>query len=209
MIIMKLSLKNLNYKYLNYGLIGLILVINCYLVVSPFLPQLDLWKRKHNTATVAGLPYKTKLDKKSTASAKRVDTPTDNRLVIPSLALNQHIYTGSGAYLVNLGVWARPSTSTPPNGSNTVMIAHRFTYNGPSTFYSLDKIIAGDKVVVYWQAKEYDYTVSDTKTVDATDLAVEDPTPNPILTLYTCTPLWTAEPKYRIVVTATLDSQAQ
>jgi len=194
-------------KHFNLFLICLILLIDGYILVSPALPQLELWQRKHQTAAVAGLPYKTKLDKKSPATDKRTAIPADNRLVIPKIALNQHIYTGDHAYLVNLGVWARPNASTPPQGSNTVMVAHRFTYLGPATFYSLGSLSVGDPVVVYWQGKEYDYRVDNKKTVAATDLSVEDPSSKPELTLYTCTPLWTADPKYRIVVTASLEGR--
>jgi len=192
-------------RQINYLMAALIIIINGYIAVSPLWPQFDLWKRRHQTAAVAGLPYKTKLDKTSPAATIRAAIPTDNRLVIPRLALNQHIYTGAGAYLVNLGVWARPNASTPPKGSNTVLIAHRFTYKGPSIFYSLGDMQLGDKVVVYWQGKEYDYTVNGSKIVSASDVAVENPSSNPELTLYTCTPLWTAEPADRIVVTASLD----
>lgn len=199
--------KNLGWQRLNYLLAALIIIIDGYLVGAPFWPKFELWRRQHQTAAVAGLPYKTKLDKSSPAATKRAQIPTDNRLVIPKIALDQHIYVGTSAYLVNLGVWDKAQTSTPPKGGNTVMIAHRFTYLGPATFYSLGKLTTGDHIVVYWQGKEYDYTVFANKTVDATDLAVEAPSKKSILTLYTCTPLWTAEPKYRIVVTASLDGQ--
>lgn len=191
--------------HINWFLAGLIIIINGYLLVSPLLPRFDLWERQHQAHALAGLPYKTHLIKSSVNTPKRAAIPADNRLVIPKLALDNHIYTGAGAYLVNLGVWARPNASTPPNGSNTVLIAHRFTYNGPSIFYSLDKMAIGDKVIIYWAGQEYDYTVNRTQIVDATDVAVENPTAKPQLTLYTCTPLWTAEPKNRIVVTASLD----
>lgn len=179
-----------------------IIGINGYIAISPVLPQFGLWWRRHASADVAGLPYKTKLDKNSAAAAKRAAIPTDDRLVIPSLAINQQILLGTNPYIVNLGVWARPNTSTPPKGSNTVLIAHRFTYKGPSIFYSLGNLKKGDKVVVYWSGKEYDYAVNSNRIVDQTDVSVENPTKQAELTLYTCTPLWTAHPQYRIVVTA-------
>jgi len=201
----KKSFYQRNASRLNLGLIILILIVNGYTLLSPLLPQLDLWKRKHDTAAVAGLPYATKLDKTSDKAAKRASIPPDNRLVIPAIALDAHIYTGTASYLINKGVWARPATSTPVKGSNTVLVAHRFNYTGASNFYSLNKMKSGDKVVVYWQGKEYDYTVSSNQVLDDTDLAVESPTKKPQLTLYTCTPVWDLHPKYRIVVTASLD----
>src|SRR6185312_776809 len=184
------------WRRLNYLMAAVIIIVDGYIAVSPILPRLDLWRRRHAVAAVAGLPYKTNLDKTPTVGVKRKPVPTDDRLVIPSLAIDQKILSGKNPYIVNLGVWARPNTSTPPEGSNTVLVAHRFTYKGPSIFYSLGDLKKGDKVVVYWSGKEYDYTVSGNRIVDGTDLAVEDPTNNSQLTLYTCAPLWTAHPKY-------------
>ena len=190
-------------RTVNLCLAALVILINGYILISPLWPQFDLWKRKHQAAAVAGLPYKTKLDKDSSTQAKRAEVPSDNRLIVPKLALNEHIYTGRSPYLVNQGVWARPNTSIPPKGSNTVMVAHRFTYSGPATFYSLDKMTNGDKIVIYWQKKEYDYTVTDVKVVPPTATEVENPTSQSQLTLYTCTPLWSA--KNRLIVVAKLD----
>lgn len=190
---------------MNYTMAAVIIIIDGYIALSPVLPQLDLWRRRHASAAVAGLPYTTKLDKNSPVAVKRKPIPQDDRLVIPSLAIDQKILRGTNPYIVNLGVWARPNTSTPPKGGNTVLVAHRFTYKGPSIFYSLGDMKKGDKVAVYWSGKEYDYTVDSNKIVDGTDLAVENPTKFPELTLYTCTPLWTAHPQYRIVVTALPD----
>jgi sortase A len=131
--------------------------------------------------------------------------PADNRLVIPKIALDQHIYIGKSQYLVNKGPWARPNTSTPPKGGNTVIVGHRFTYSGPATFYSLDKVAAGDTVVLYWHGKEYDYKVARKEVVPATAIEIERPTKDSQLTLYTCTPLWSA--KDRLVIIAKPISQ--
>lgn len=202
-MIKKLKLSNKKLRLINLLLVGLIVLINGYVLVSPLLPQFDLWRRQHHVQAVAGLPYKTNLDKTSPKADIRAQVPIDNRIVIPKLALNDHIYIGANPNLVNKGVWARPNASTPPNGSNTVLVAHRFSYNGSATFYSLNKVGIGDKIVVYWQGQEYDYTVFKTSVADATDLAVENPSPTAQLTLYTCTPLW--NPIDRLVVVASLD----
>lgn len=195
--------KNWGWRQSNYVMAALIVIIDGYLVMAPLWPKLDLWRRQHQTSAVAGLPYKTKLDKNSPKTIQRAPIPTDNRLIIPKIALNEHIYVGTNPHLVNKGVWDKSQTSTPPQGHNTVMVAHRFTYSGPATFYSLDKLAGGDPIVVYWQGKEFDYTVATSKVVAPTELTVEDPTPKPQLTLYTCTPLWNF--KNRLVVVANLD----
>lgn len=185
-------------RYINWLLVVLILAINLYVLASPLLPQLELWRRKKDSAAVAGLPYKTDLD--TNGNDNRKNTPTDNRLVIPKLALDQPIHQGASPKLLNKGVWARPNTSTPPQAGNTVLTGHRFTYDGPATFYSLDKLTVGDRIVIYWQGKEYAYKITETKVVPATAVEIETPTKDPRLTVYTCTPIWSA--KDRLVVIA-------
>ena len=192
-------------KYVNWLLVGLILLINSYVLLSPIVPQLELWWRKRQAQATAGLPYQTRLDENSDKNNKRGDTPKDNRLIIPKLALDEHIWQSTNPWILNKGVWARPNASTPPQGSNTVLTGHRFTYDGPATFYSLDKLANGDKIIVYWEGKEYDYTVIDTKVVPPTAIEIEKSTTEKQLTLYTCTPLWSA--KNRLVVIAKLDEE--
>lgn len=193
-------------KRINYFLLACIVVVNVYTIVLPFLPRLTYAKKLKDAQATAGLPYQTKQDTSSTANISRKSIPNDERLVIPGIALDEHIYTGTDPYLVHKGVWARPSTSTPTSGGNTVLVGHRFTYSGPSVFYNLDKMQTGDKISVYWKKIEYIYTVIQTKVVPATEISVEAPTANAQLTLYTCTPLWSA--KDRLVVIAVLDTGA-
>ena len=188
------------WKRSNVALVVMIIGINLYIFSAPFVPLVQLWLRQRHARPVAGLPYKTRLETVAVSNVVRADIPKDNRLVIPKLALDQHIYEGDSPYLVNQGVWANPKTSTPPEGGNMVLIGHRFTYNGPATFYSLDKVAVGDNIVIYWQGKEYDYPVSSTRVVPSTDTSVEDFTSQAQLTIYTCTPLWSA--KNRLVVIA-------
>jgi LPXTG-site transpeptidase (sortase) family protein len=181
----------LSLRQINLGLLIVILLVNGYIFGLPLLPQLNyLWHQSTNRN--AGLPYQSHLAASSKApEAKRAPIPQDNRLVIPKITLDQAILQGTSPYTVNKGVWARPKTSTPPNGGNTVLVGHRYTYAGPSVFYNLDKISVGDKIIVYWQGQEYDYQVNTIKIVPPTDVAVENPTAQPQLTVYTCTPMWT------------------
>lgn len=190
-------------KQINYFLLAGIIFINLYTVALPLLPRLAYVKKIKDSKATAGLPYQTKQDTGATGNVTRKGIPDDERLVIPKIALDEHIFIGTNPSLVHKGVWARPATSTPPKGGNTVMVGHRFTYSGASVFYNLDKVVIGDKISVYWQKAEYIYTVTQTKVVAATELSIEAPTNNVQLTLYTCTPLWSA--KDRLVIIATLD----
>lgn len=187
-------------RQLNRLLACIIIVINSYVIILPILPKLTYWYNKKTTSAVAGIPYKTNTPGQEDLNVKRKEVPKDNRIVIPSIALDQKIHEGTDPNTVHKGVWARPNTSTPSKGGNTVLVGHRFTYGGPATFYHLDKVIVGDRILVYWQEHEYNYVVKSIKTVPATATEVEGPTAIPTLTLYTCTPLWSA--KDRLVVVA-------
>jgi sortase A len=194
--------KYFSYKNANRLLFLLIVVINIYVLLLPLLPNVQLLFKKRALAGVHGLPYVTSQAGQESTNANRKEAPKDNRLVIGGIALDEKIYSGTDASLVNKGVWARPNTSTPAKGSNTVLVAHRFTYNGPATFYNLDKMQTNDTISVYWEGKEYVYAVFEVRVVPAGTLSVEAPTNEHILTLYTCTPLWSA--RDRLVIKARL-----
>ena len=195
-------MRYITYKNANGLLFLLIVVLNLYVLLLPLLPSVQLIFKKRALASVNGLPYVTSQTGQEVANTARKDIPKDNRLVMSSIALDEKIYSGNDLGLVNKGVWARPKPSTPPNGSNTVLVGHRFTYDGPATFYSLDKVRTDDTVSVYWEGKEYIYKVFGVNVVSSQTLSVEAPTEENILTLYTCTPLWSA--RDRLVIVARL-----
>lgn len=167
-----------------------------YMLLWPFLPAINLWWQRHTQAS-DGFVYQSKLIKKSAASKP---IPKENRLVIPTLRMDEAINEGSTAATLSKGIWRRPASSTPNHGRNTVLVGHRFTYSGQAVFYNLNKLRSGDKIILYWQGKEYDYSVMESRVVAANALEIEYPTEAQTLTLYTCTPLWSA--KDRLVITA-------
>lgn len=176
----------------NNALSVLIIFIALYIGLSPFLPQIAWWIKRQ--APVISSPALTQI---------KVDNiPTDNTLIIPRLDLKEKILDGESPLTVDKGIWRRPHTSKPPLDSNTVLVGHRFTYRGSAVFYNLDKIEKNDNIVVYWEGKKYEYKVRDIKIVKPTELVVEAPTDKPVLTLYTCAPLITAQ--NRLVIQADL-----
>ena len=194
---------------------GILFVIAMYLILTPFMPQVGLWWNKATDKTNGFVyasnhplaPTDVKVDTSTNntvdpvpADAKPI--PQDNRLVIPGIQVDVSIVEGSSANVLLKGGWRRPKTSTPDKGGNTVIAGHRFLYTSTnaSYFYNLDKVKVGDPIIVYWKGVEYNYEVSESKVVKATALEIEDNTKDPILTLYTCTPLWTA--KDRLVIIA-------
>lgn len=192
----------------NHILLGLIILINGYIIVAPFIPAVTFWwdnrggtKQKQLTARIH--PATT-----HTASHPSSDITGVNRLIIPPMLLDQPVLEGpvSQTYaILNKGIWRWPASSTPDKGGNTVFIGHRFTYTQPKgVFYYLNKVKIGDEIGVQWGNKTYAYKVSSVQEVPPTDTAIENPTSDARLTIFTCTPLWL--PKDRLVVTAERES---
>jgi LPXTG-site transpeptidase (sortase) family protein len=188
---------------INNALFGAVCIIGAYLIFAPAIPRLSYYFHLLRFRQQA-LQY----DRNGVHAAGEVDTddnrqpvPADNTLVVGKIGVDGKIYEGKSVNVLNQGIWHRPGTGTPVDGGNTVLVAHRFLYtSGPNTFYNLDKIAEGDHIVLYWGGKRYRYEVRGVATVAATDLYIEAPTPEPTLTLWTCTPLFTSQ--YRLVVTA-------
>jgi len=190
-------------RHVNSGLLAVSVALALYIVGAPFFPDAtfrvaSLW------ASFTGADSNGSLTSFHHGTASD-PIPQDDRLVIPSIGVDGEINEGRGVDTLQKGIWRRPKTSTPDKGGNTVLVAHRFLYtSGSKTFYHLDKVKVGDPIAIYWKGKEYRYEVTETKVVLPTALEIEKPTPEPILTLYTCTPLLTGID--RLVVVAKLVS---
>lgn len=104
------------------------------------------------------------------------------------------------------GSWRIPSTSTPDQGGNTVLTVHRFQYLvGPNTLALADQLTTGDTIIVYWKQSsdkivEYDYKIERTFLVTPDRVDILDNSPDPMLTLFTCAPMFST--KNRLVIQA-------
>jgi LPXTG-site transpeptidase (sortase) family protein len=127
-----------------------------------------------------------------------------NYLDIPSIGVHMAIVQGNNESALNKGAWLLPLSPLPDEFKNTSFAAHRYLYRPPSpkTFYLLDKVQVGDPVTVYWNGIEYRYEVFSTTIVEPSDLSVLEPGNEPIVTLITCTPLFSD--KNRLIVRAKL-----
>lgn len=185
-------------KRANILLIWLIILVNAYTILAPVEPAISYWWKRRFTHSFTHLSVA--LDPQTS----KYPIPDDNRVVIPSMLLDEHIYEGASPTIVDKGIWRRPQTSTPDKGSNTVLIGHRYIYGGDGgALYHLDTVKVGDEIALYWQKKRYIYKVDTVKIVPPTEISVEAATDKPQLTIYTCTPLWTATS--RLVVIAKLE----
>jgi len=175
---------------LSFVAAGLIL----YILIAPILPllQYNLINRAGNQSSAITAPL-----------IIPVSQNNINTLIIPRLGLNEPIFEGSNSNTLDLGIWHRPSTSSPDLGSNTVLAGHRFTYTQGAIFYNLDKLHVDDEISLRWHTQTYLYRVKEIRIVDPTEMSVEKATKESLLTLYTCTPLWTD--KQRLVVIAELE----
>jgi LPXTG-site transpeptidase (sortase) family protein len=176
-----------------------IVLVIAFVLLSPFAAAAELWWKKR-TDPHHGYAYKSQLLKSSPDNKKLKNIPQDNRLVMPQIQLDAPINEGRYYNTLNKGLWHRPGTGDPLTGGNTVIAGHRFTYQGASILFNLDKIREGDVLIVYWQHKEYDYKVARVLTASPLDLSIEQNTAGRLLTIYTCTPLWSS--KERLVIQA-------
>lgn len=131
-------------------------------------------------------------------------SPKDTRfsLIIPKIGASEKVFenidpSNEKAYGETLlkGVAHAQGTSFPGYGGNTYIFAHSADsfwnvgrYN--AVFYLLKELQSGDDVVVFFQNKRFNYEVTETKIVDATDLSYLKPDigTGETLTLQTCWP---------------------
>lgn len=126
-------------------------------------------------------------------------------LYIQSANIKGQIVDEENALGMERGFWHFPTSSQPGKRGNTVIIAHRFLHLPPrtDTFFNLDKVRVGDKVIVEQNNATYRYTVVESKVVEKGDRSVLENYNDYRLTLITCTPLWTSD--QRLVVVGKLD----
>lgn len=190
-------LRSIN-RFLSWS-VGLLAV---YILVAPLSPiitsSVSSWLDSTN-----GYRYQSVLAVSQQQKVKTLPTPPvgENVLVIPKIGVSTPILEGNSAAILNQGIWRRPRSGTPETGGNTVLTGHRYLYtDGPNTFYFLDRLGVGDRFLIFWQGQEYDYEVEDVRVVPPERVEIERNTKEDIVTLYTCTPLWTS--KNRLVVRA-------
>ena len=124
-------------RTINRVLLVLIILLNGYVLITPFLPQVT-----YQVGTVLSKPQPLETPEQRA----EIDRSFDH-VVIPSIKLDEKIWFGENEKLVNRGVWQIPYSSTPDKGSNTVLVGHRFSYKDPAVFYHLDKVAVGDQII--------------------------------------------------------------
>jgi LPXTG-site transpeptidase (sortase) family protein len=183
----------MNFRWANRLLLAGIIIINLYVIGLPLFSLAGFWWQKH----VSHQPQKLA---QLVRSLPPKNGPAANQLIIPSIALDYKILEGPNAHTVDKGIWHYPKSGLPGQAGNTVLIGHRFTYNGADALMHLDLVKLKDSITIIWNGQKITYTVSDIKVVKPNDTSIIQPSNNKRLTIYTCTPMWTN--KMRLVVIA-------
>ena len=184
-------------RQINYCLLFLIVAVNLYVFVAPYVAQSYAWTDHYTGAQEHLLRElnQSESDKKP------------NHVIIPAMLTDSTIYEGTDARdALNKGIWRWPTSSTPDKGGNTVLLGTRFSYVKPkSEFYFMDRLQLGSQLGIVWQGKTYHYIVNAISTPQPNDDSLLAQTATPTVTLYTTTPLIYATK--RLAVTARLETQ--
>jgi LPXTG-site transpeptidase (sortase) family protein len=191
---------------LNTGLFIVAVLMAVYIIALPFVNEAQYWVyRLFSSQTYTFTPGGEQVQDAGTFTGEDIsDTPQQNTLLVEGIGIHGEIFEGKSVSVLEKGIWHRPNSSTPDRGSNTVLVAHRYLYRTESnSFYNLNKVKVGNKIIVWWERRKYTYTVTEIKTVPPEAVEIEGPTKDPILTLYTCTLITASD---RLMVRAKLES---
>ncbi len=124
--------------------------------------------------------------------------PPATRLVIPSLGIDAPVVevpitnkTWDVSPLTHEIAHLR-GTANPGEKNNMVLAGHVTLKRGAGPFLHLESLEPGDVAIVYAGERAYSYRVVSKRYIGPTDVSIAYPTPDPILTLITCTN-WDAE----------------
>jgi len=193
----KIQEKLIKYFIITLEILAISLII--YLISLPFYPIvkykiINLFKSNNSTENNKNFNIASSFPESDYSISQ-------NRIIISKIGVNAPIIESkSPEYGLSKGSWLVPETSTPDKGGNTVITGHRFKYLPPNnlTFYLFHKLEIEDKASVVWEDKIYNYSIKEIKIVPATELSIMNPTDEPIITLFTCDPIYST--KNRLVV---------
>jgi sortase A len=96
------------------------------------------------------------------------------RVQIPAIGVDAPIVQGDGWEQLKKGVGQHVGTSNPGQDGNMVLSAHNDIFG--EIFRDLDRLKAGDQVVVHTNQRSYTYVISGSKMVEPTQVEVMDST---------------------------------
>lgn len=134
--------------------------------------------------------------------------PQGNRLVVPQMLVDGEVIQSLDESALLNGIWHIPGTAQSPEEGNLVLSAHRYYRKAghPESFWKIDELVLGDRFTLYWEGKEYTYEVSEIKVVEPSQIDILYNTPEPQLTLFSCTPLFTSDQRHVVIAKPVTDS---
>lgn len=166
------------------GAFILMFVAAAFVAAYPWLPELNYQLKKADYQAQAAA-----ISRPAAAEAKTDPAPnvSGNRLLIPKIGVSTAILEGPSLKILDKeeGVWHQ----TGNTAGNFVLAGHRFKYLPPntSTLYNLNKLAAGDTIILDWRGRRLVYGVTEIKTVPATQTSILASDPQkPRITVYTC-----------------------
>lgn len=130
--------------------------------------------------------------------------PTNaTRLQINAISVDAPVVQGDGWEQLKKGVGQHVGTVNPGQKGNLVLSAHNDVFG--EIFRDLDRLKAGDEIVVSTSQQAFVYVVRQTEIVEPTRVEVMAPSGEATLTLISCYPYLVDN--QRIVVTASLQGQ--
>jgi sortase A len=124
------------------------------------------------------------------------------RIQIPALNVDAPVVQGDGWEQLKKGIGQHIGSGNPGQNGNVVLSAHDDVYG--ELFRYLDRLVPGDRVILYTQQRQYVYIVTQTLIVEPTQVEVMAFTADPTITLISCYPYLIN--KQRIVVFAKLQN---
>jgi len=125
-----------------------------------------------------------------------------NRIQIPAIGVDAPIVQGDGDEQLKKGVGQNIGSADPGKNGNLILSAHNDVYG--EIFRDLDRLKAGDEIVLHTNQRAYTYVVVGTQVVEPTFVQIMDQTSDPTLTLISCYPYLVDN--QRIVVQGRLES---
>lgn len=209
-------------RRLGWGLIGAAAFVFAFLGYQLFVT--DLWNGRAQATARAELPAeleqrRAELPEPIVVEVAAEPTPAEpspvvtltpefpgeegsvlGRLTIPSIGVDEVVFTGVGREVLKMGPGYMLGTAMPGQPGNAVISGHRTTYGRP--FYDLDLVSEGDRIEVETAIGTHVYVVRRIMVVLPTDGWVAGPMEGAWLTLTTCHPRFSAAE--RLVVQAEL-----
>lgn len=124
-------------------------------------------------------------------------------IYLPKIKVRAEVVKGTTTSLLKKGPGLYEKSPLPSeNGGNVCIAGHRTTYG--AWFRNVDKLKAGDDIILEFQGLNYNYKVEKVFIVASNDWSVTKPVGYSALTLTSCHPLHSS--RQRIVVRAKLEN---